>query len=167
MSHIEAYSFILKEQNMHIYFRFIWMGSKTQIWCCLLLPVANRGRPVLVQRGLHHWALSHMPARVVYLSAATPAAAAAVEDCGIRVGRKEEEVCTQLLCAPAPNPLVFILHTRCSAAESRARLAVSTVCLFTVHACTCDHVGFWWCHTARHMRPPPANTHTPTPPPPL
>lgn len=82
-----------------------------------------------------------MPAGVVYLSAA---AVAAVEDCGIRVGREEEEeVCTQLLCAPAPNPLVFILHTRCSAAESAARLAVCTARLFTVHARTCDYVGFW------------------------
>lgn len=54
---------------------------KYGVVCCFPLPTGgDRGphREACTRR-----ALSHMPARVVYLSAA-----AAVEDCGIRTGRE-------------------------------------------------------------------------------
>ena len=38
-------------------------ASTTQIWCCLFLPAANRGRAVSVRFELHHWALSHTPSQ--------------------------------------------------------------------------------------------------------
>ena len=55
-------------------------------------------------------------------------ATAAVEDCGICVGREEGPV-RELLCAPAVNPLVFSASqaTQCSGEESRAGWAA---CLF-------------------------------------
>lgn len=64
-----------------------------------------------------------------------------MEDSGICVGR--EEVHLELLCAPAVNPLCF--HFTHNAVQWRGKLAgclaVYTVCLRTVCACTCAHVG--------------------------
>lgn len=91
--------------------------------CCL------QGATCVCAGAARHWALSHTPARVVYLSAA----AAAVEDSGICVcgGR---EVHLELLCAPAVNPLCFhFTHTIQCKWESW--LAVYPVCLCTVCAC--------------------------------
>lgn len=107
----------------HIYF--------SHFWCCLLLPVATRGRHVSVQKGLHHWALSHMPARVVYLSAA-----AAVEDSGICVAR----AVWSFYVLQQWTRCVYTSHTQCSAAERKASW------LFTLYACLrCMHASvFMW-----------------------
>lgn len=107
----------------HIYF--------SHFWCCLLLPAATRGRHVSVQKGLHHWALSHMPARVVYLSAA-----AAVEDSGICVAR----AVWSFYVLQQWTRCVYTSHTQCSAAERKASW------LFTLYACLrCMHASvFMW-----------------------
>lgn len=60
------------------------MNSNSYFVLCYTLQ-GRMWRPMSAQKLLQHQALGHMPTRVVYLSAA---AAAAVEDSGIRVGRK-------------------------------------------------------------------------------
>ena len=153
-------------------------ASTTQIWCCLFLPAANRGRAVSVRFELHHWALSHTPSQ-----SCLPVCCCCCCCCllllqwrivgyvwGGRTGPLGATMCSS--SEPACVFFFFFFYlthtTQCSGEESEpAGLPV----WFSVGLhCTCAHAGSWWwsagcsiTHTHTHTHP--FQSSHPTPPP--
>ena len=148
-------------------------SSTTQIWCCLVLPAADRGRAVSVRPSCTTEPWVTRQARVVYLSAAAAAAAACYCCSGglwdmCREGGGSSSGAT--MCSSSEPTCVFRLTG--DAVQRRGKPS-RLGCLFVFCCasgglqCTCAHAGSgWWSAgcSITHTHPPHPPNHPTSPP---